>query len=61
VARFGLLRTVLFHHLLDYNLVPVLTKKKRLTWLGLTMRMEDGKRTKIVNECVEEKRGKRLQ
>ena len=27
VARFGLLRTVLFHHLLDYNLVPVLTKK----------------------------------
>jgi hypothetical protein len=34
VVRFGLLRTVLFHHQLDYNLVPVLTKKKEaaLAW-----------------------------
>ena len=28
MARFGLLRTVLFRYLLHYNLVPVLTKKE---------------------------------
>ena len=60
VARFGLLRTVLFRYLLHYNLVPVLTKKGgSVTWLGLTMRMQDDKYTKIANECEEEKREKR--